>query len=76
MSDFSELDGIVDQVDQNLSQAQRIPHQARRNVGSGLQTEFKFLLLRLQGHDRFHVSHHLLQREIDGFHVQPTRLDF
>ena len=73
---FSELDGIVDQIDQNLPQAQRIAHQVVGHVRSHVNQELQSLFMGLESHHGHHIAEHVIQPERYVLDDQLVRLDF
>jgi hypothetical protein len=62
---FGELDGVAEQVDQHLAQAQRVAVEAVRHAWAEQVAEFDVALLRLLGDQFDHFLEQLAQVEID-----------
>ena len=72
---FGELDGIADQVDQHLRQAQRIAPQAVRHVRGHLVFEDQLLFLRLGAQQVGQVVEDFVEIEILLLQLQAAGID-
>ena len=76
VASFGELDGIVDQIDQNLPQTQRIANQVVRHIWSHMNQELQTLFMGLESHHGHHIAEHVIQPERYVLDDQFVRLDF
>ncbi len=76
VSGFGELDGIVDQIDQNLPQAQRISNQIVGHIRCNVDQKLQSFFIRLESHHGHHATEHIFQPEGNVFEDQLIRLDF
>ena len=70
-----KLDCVVDQIDQDLSQPQRIANQVRRNVVLLGDQKLQVLLLRLLVDDRRKIRQHIFHPEVGLLDIQLAGLD-
>ena len=72
---LGELDGVVDEVGQDLTEAQRVAEQLLGNRGSDMDQELEPFLVRLLGRERGDRADHLVELEIGGLDVELAGLD-
>lgn len=74
---FGELNGIPDQIDEDLAQARGITEKGMRQVGLAGKDEFKLLFFGgLEPMDGSQFFHERVQLERDGFEAELTGFDF
>ena len=71
----SELDGIADEVGQDLLETDRIAGDSGGDCGVDVEQELQPFLLRLQSQRLEQGAHQIADRERDGFELQLARLD-
>ena len=72
---FGELDGVREEVDEDLPEAEWIADQRARDVGREVVLDREALLLRAQGDGAHAVVEHLLDLESHRLEIEPTGLD-
>ena len=72
---LGELDGVVDEVGQDLTEAKRVAEQLLGNRGSDMGQELEPLIVRLLGRERGDRADHLVELEIGGLDVELVGLD-
>lgn len=72
---FRELDGVVDEVRQYLTEAKRITYQLLGNRRSDMDQELEPLVVRLLRRERGDRTNHLLELEVNGLYVELICLD-
>ena len=72
---LGELDGVVDEVGQDLTEAKRVAEQLLGNRGSDMDQELEPLIVRLLGRERGDRADHLVELEIGGLDVELAGLN-
>ena len=73
---FSEFDGVVGVVDENLPQPQRVPHQVGRHIAGDIANQFQPLGSRLVAHDIGHAFEQAIKHKWLVLHRELACLDF
>jgi len=73
---FSELDGVVGLVDENLPQPQRVPHQVGRHIAGDIANQFQPLGSRLVAHNIGHAFEQAIKHKWLVLHRELACLDF
>ena len=72
---LGELDGVVDEVGQDLAEPQRIAEQMLRDAGRDVRQELEPLLVRLLRRQRRDRADDLVEPEVGGLDVELAGLD-
>ena len=72
---LGELDRVVDEVGQNLTEAKRVTEQLLGNRGSDMDQELEPLIVRLLRRERGDRADHLVELEIGGLDVELAGLN-
>ncbi len=72
---LGELDGVVDQIGEDLAEAQRVAAQLLGNGRRHIGEELEPLVVRLLGSERGDRADHLVDLEVGGLDVQLAGLD-
>ena len=72
---FGELDGVADEVDQDLPEPPRVADQCVRNVRLDVVNQLEALRVRAQRQRLEDFPQAVPQAELDRLEVQPARLD-
>ena len=75
LAGWGELDGVADQVDDDLAQTAGISHEVLGNVGRDVECEFQILFGRAAGHDLERVCEAVAEIEGNDFEVELAGLD-
>ena len=70
-----KLDGVADQVDQHLAQAQRVANQCGGHIGADVKQQFQPLVLRPDDAQIGQVFHHVFQMELCRLEAHFAGLD-
>ena len=72
---LGELDRVVDEVRENLTEAERVAQQLLGNRGSDVGQELEPLIVRLLRRERGDRADHLVELEIGGLDVELAGLN-
>ena len=72
---FGELDGVADQIDDDLPQAAQVANHLLGHLGVNIAGQFETLLLGAQGQHFDARSYAVSQVELDRFQFEPARFD-
>ena len=72
---LGELDGVVDEVGQDLAEPQRVAEQMLGNAGRDVGQELEPLVVRLLGGERRDRADDFVEPEVGGFDVELAGLD-
>ena len=72
---LGELDRVVDEVGQNLAEAERVAEQLLRDAGRDVRQKLESLLVRLLRGQRRDGADDFVELEVGGFDVELAGLD-
>lgn len=72
LAPLGKLDGVINQIDEYLAEAQRIADQVTRHAGRQLFEIFQNLFVRLAAGDDGHAVEHLIEVEFHAVDIEPA----